>query len=302
MNSYNRKIYSYLSATTELDEKAIEVDVFKHKLRLDVSILNYEEKIFPSNLIQFLQTFKENTMIIYEAILSDKKILFVGDSNTSCEKLSNYIFSTVSLYPVFGILKRIHPYKNLYDLDFLKSNNCIYAVTNPIFKNKTDYWDIMCEVDSGKVTQSEKFKQHLNSINRDSDIMFIKELLYKLNSEGMNDYEIERYFRTYTNHLFKVAGDEYFIDDIELSNEIAKQVNRKSKISKSQAWKLETEMNKIRDVIGLNGKSLRTIISHIHTLSYRRSIEQKELVGIYRDIARFMENETFINIVSCFII
>ena len=242
-------------------------------------------------------------MIIFEAILSDKKILFVGDSNTSCERLSNFVFSTISIFPVFCILKRIHPYKNLYDLDFLKTNNCIYAVTNPIFKNKTDYWDIMCEVDSGKVTMSEKFKLYLNTINRESDLFLIKEVIYKIKNDGLNEYEIERYFRLYVNHLFKLTGDEYFIDDNELTNEVILLLirltnNTKEKIQTSQAWRLENELNKMNIIVGYNGKSLKLINHHINSLYYRKNIDKEELILIYKDILRFLGNETCVNIVN----
>ena len=211
--------------------------------------------------------------------------------------MSNFIFSTVSLYPVFGILKRIHPYKNLYDLEFLKSSNCIYAVTNPIFKNKTDYWDIMCEVDSGKVSLNEKFKAHMNNINRESDLMFIREIIFKINNEGMTEYEAERYFRIYTNHIFRLTGDEYFIDDMELSSEISRQNNRKVRLQDTTAWKIDYEMNKIRNVLRWNGKSLRQIISHINSLNQRKSIDYKELANIYLDILRFISNNNLIDIV-----
>lgn len=297
LSSQNRKILSYLAGNNSIEEKILDVQIQKYKLKFNISTSTYEEKIFPSNLIQFINTFKENTMIIYEALLSDRKILFVGDANTSCEKMSNFIFSTVSLFPVFGILKRIHPYKNLYDLDFLKSSNCIYAVTNPIFKNKTDYWDIMCEVDSGKVTLSEKLKSHMNNINRESDLMFIREIIYKINNEGMTEYEAERYFRIYTNHIFRLTGDEYFIDDMELSSEISRQNNRKLILQTTNAWKIDNEMNKIKNAISWNGKSFRQVISHINSLNQRKSIDYKELANIYMDILRFISNDNLIDIV-----
>lgn len=121
-------------------------------------------------------------MIIYDAILSDKKIMFIGDSSTQCEKLSRFIFSCVAMVspPCVGMIKRIYPYGNLYDLSFLERENAIYGVTNPIFKSKTDWWDVMCEIDSGKVVLSEKYKKQYYLITKDSDNFFIKEVLIPL--------------------------------------------------------------------------------------------------------------------------
>ena len=103
-------------------------------------------------------------MTIYDGILNDQKIIFVGGPTTSCSKLSRLIFSTLSMVgPLsFGFIKRLHPYKNLYDLEFLKSNNCIYAVTNPIFKSKKNDWDILCEVETGKVAISADYEKKSN--------------------------------------------------------------------------------------------------------------------------------------------
>ena len=77
----------------------------------------------------------------------------------------------------FGFIKRLHPYKNLYDLEFLKSKNCIYAVTNPIFKSKKNDWDILCEVETGKVAISAEYERKSNQINKESDKMFKQESL-----------------------------------------------------------------------------------------------------------------------------
>lgn len=294
---YEREVNAFLQSNTYFisAEKFYEIDVGNQKLKLDISLPNYEEKIFPGNLTELIRTFKENTMIIYDAILSDKKILFIGDANTSCEKLNNYVFSCVSMVSpaCLGILKRIHPYKNLYDLDFLKSSNCIYAVTNPIFKNKTDSWDVMCEIDSGKISLSENYKKYLNSINRESDNFFIRELLFKINVEYINEYEVEKYFKIYTSHLVKITGEQYFSDDEDLTNEINKQYKRKLKLQMSNFWKFECELDKIRQFINFSGRSLQLISRHVNNLYNRKFIEKEECLLIYRDIDKFLTGGEF---------
>lgn len=287
-----------------LDPNPFEIEIGVQKLNLEIKVANYREKIFPGNLIELIKTFKDNTMIIYDAILSDKKILFIGDASTSCETLCNFIFSTVSMVspPCFGILKRIHPYKNLYDMEFLKSNNCIYGVTNPIFKIKTDAWDIMCEIDTGKITINENYKKYLNAINRESDQFFIKELIYKIKHENLSECEVERYFKNYTNHLFKITGELYFSDDDDLTTEINKQYKRKLKLQNSTFWKIECQMEKIRQFIQVNGKSLNLIQRHVDNLYYRKNIEREECLLIFSDIEKFISGgDLYIKIVNYFI-
>jgi hypothetical protein len=283
-------------------DKYIELTIGKSSIKITPKVTSNVAKIFPSRISDLILTFKEGTMTIYDALVSDKKILFVGDANTSCEKICNYIFACLDMLPnSTALLKRIHPYKNLYDLDFLKASNSIYAVTNPIFKTKTDSWDIMCEIDTGKIMISEKYRIQLSSINKESDMFLIKELLYKIKNEGLCDYEIERYFRIYSNHLFKITAEQHFIDDNALTNEVNKQYKRKLLIQASQSWRVETEVEKLRTAINCNGRNVKTIALHLNSLWYRKNIDREELLIIYRDINRFLDNELFVNIVKRFL-
>ena len=302
MKNFEREINCFLQSSLYMtnNEKFYQLDLGNKKVKLDMIIPNNEEKIFPGDVISLIQTFKENTMIIYDALLSDKRILFIGDSNTSCEKLNNFIFSVISMVgPTFiGLLKRIHPYKNLYDMDFLKSPNCIYAVTNPIFKNKTDSWDIMCEIDSGKVTINESYKKYLNTINRETDTFFIKELLYKIKNEFLNEYEVEKYFKIYTYHLMKITGELYFSDEEELTEEINKQYKRKMKLQMSSFWRLHCQYDQIREFINFNGKSLKLVQRHLDNLNSRKSIEKEESILIFSDLEKFLSGgEFYVNLV-----
>jgi hypothetical protein len=300
LSASERKINSYLKVNTRFninDGKLYETVINKTNIKINPIVSSNQEKVFPSKIADLIKTFKESTMTIYDALISDKKILFIGDANTSCEKLCNFLFSCIDMIGNPSILKRLHPYKNLYDLDFLKSANSVYAVTNPIFKNKTDCWDIMCEIDTGKILMSEKYKTQFLAINRESDQFFIKELLYKIKNDNISEYEIERYFRTYTNHLFRITGEHYFIDDNSLTNEVNKQYKRKVILQTSQLWRVETEMDKLRTAINCNGRNVKMITLHLNSLWYRKNIDREELLLIYRDINRFLDNEQFVNIV-----
>ena len=78
-------------------------------------------------------------MVIYDGILNDQRIIFVGGPSTSCSKLSRLIFSTLSMVGplAFGFIKRLHPYKNLYDLDVYKSALFLF-----LEKQRSDYDDV----------------------------------------------------------------------------------------------------------------------------------------------------------------
>lgn len=293
ISQFNNNTKNLELDTNELLDLLIETK----KIKLIPIVSENQEQLYSDNIEQFISIFKESTMIIYEALLTDKKIMFIGDSSTPCEILSKFVFTCASLLPVFGISKRLNPYKNLYDLDFLNSSNCVYAVTNPIFKMKNTYWDIMCEIDTGKITFNDNFKKLFNSQNRDSDNYFIKEVMHKIKHDFINEYEIKRYFKMYTSHLLKLANEQYFIDDEDLNNEINKQYKRKISLINSYFVRFENEFDKLREFIGYKGLSLKIIHRYLDSLYYRKNISKEELFLIYSDIDKFLDNEYNINCV-----
>ena len=300
VSRYERGVYSFLVGSqkfilpTTPSYESIKVSS-SEKIDIDLSLTNNEEKIFQGNLIELILIFREFTMTIYDGILNDQKIIFVGGPSTSCSKLSRIIFSTLSMVGplAFGFIKRLHPYKNLYDLEFLKTKNCIYAVTNPIFKTKTKDWDILCEVDTGKVAISPEYERKSNQINKESDKMFIQEILYKIEHDHLSEFEVEQYFNLYTSHLMKIVNNEYFNEDEYLNNEINKQSRRKVYLNESEICKIDNEYEALRNSISFNGTTFASVKAHINSLTTRKNIEKEELTIIYNDIENFVSGGDF---------
>ena len=300
ISRYERGVYSFLVGSqkfvlpTTPSYETIKVSQ-NETIKVDLSLTNNEEKIFQGNLLELILIFREFTMTIYDGILNDQKIIFVGGPTTSCSKLSRLVFSTLSMVGplAFGFIKRLHPYKNLYDLEFLKSNNCIYAVTNPIFKSKSQDWDILCEVETGKIAISPKYERKSNQINKESDKMFISELLYKIEHDHLSEFEVEQYFNLYTSHIIKIVNNEYFNEDESLNNEINKQSRRKVNLNESEICKIENEYENLRNSITFNGTSFASIKTHINSLTTRKNIEKEELTIIYNDIENFVSGGDF---------
>ena len=300
ISRYERGVFAYLGGSqkfvlpTTTRYESIKVSN-NEKIDIDLSLTNNEEKIFQGNLIELIMIFREFTMIIYDGILNDQKIIFVGGPNTSCSKLSRLVFSTLGMVGplAFGFIKRLHPYRNLYDLDFLKIKNCIYAVTNPIFKTKTKDWDILCEVETGKIAISQEYEKKSAQINKESDKMFINGIIYKIEHDHISEYEVEQYFNLYTAHLIKIVNNEYFNEDEFLNNEINKQSKRKVNLNESEICKVENEYQNLRNIISFNGTNFTSIKAHINNLTTRQNIEKEELTIIYNDIENFISGGEF---------
>ena len=300
VSRYERGVFAYLGGSqkfvlpTTTRFEAIKVSNTE-KIDIDLSLTNNEEKIFQGNLIELIMIFREFTMTIYDGILNDQRIIFVGGPNTSCSKLSRLVFSTLGMVGplAFGFIKRLHPYRNLYDLDFLKIKNCIYAVTNPIFKTKTKDWDILCEVETGKIAISAEYEKKSSQINKESDKMFIQEIIYKIEHDHISEFEVEQYFNLYTAHLIKIVNNEYFNEDEFLNNEINKQSKRKVNLNESEICKIENEYQNLRYIISFNGTNFSSIKAHINNLTTRQNIEKEELTIIYNDIENFISGGEF---------
>ena len=53
--------------------------------------------------------------------------------------------------PLDNVLARCFPYTTLNNLDFLNIDGFVAGTTNPIFESHAEWWDVLCDLDSGKV-------------------------------------------------------------------------------------------------------------------------------------------------------
>lgn len=84
-------------------------------------------------------------MVIYDAILADKRIIFAGSRNLSITQIQNYLFAVASMVsvPLYGIQNKILPYVPLSKLDTLIGDEGFLAgVTNPMFMQNRKCYDV----------------------------------------------------------------------------------------------------------------------------------------------------------------
>lgn len=72
-------------------------------------------------LTELLQVFQEDSMRIFQAVLTGKRVLFVGYNHAAAD-VCRLVLTTASLIspPFTGVIRRVFPYSNLSDLDFLQ--------------------------------------------------------------------------------------------------------------------------------------------------------------------------------------
>eukprot|EP00158_Paraphelidium_tribonemae_P008112 Partr_v1_DN28477_c5_g1_i1_m41144 putative actin cortical patch localization len=97
-------------------------------------------------------------MVILHSLLSERRILFLGYQLPAAE-VANYVLAACSLVSpnLKGFAQRTFPYTCLTNLEQLL--NCpgyIAGVTNPAFQSHDSWWDVLCDIPTGKVIISPK--------------------------------------------------------------------------------------------------------------------------------------------------
>ncbi|KAG0750010.1 hypothetical protein G6F57_004179 [Rhizopus arrhizus] len=98
-------------------------------------------------------------MLLLNALLTQKRIIFLGHGHPSGE-VANYVLAACALGSgcgtvLRGFTERAFPYTNLTSVDdLLKCPGFIAGVTNPTYEEHTSWWDILCNISTGKITVS----------------------------------------------------------------------------------------------------------------------------------------------------
>ena len=99
-------------------------------------------------------------MVIYDALLAEKRILFAGALDCSLSQIQDYVFAAASLVspPLYGIQNKIFPYVPLSQMPLLESESGFIAgVTNPMFLQNKRCHDLSCRVDESKLNADASF-------------------------------------------------------------------------------------------------------------------------------------------------
>eukprot|EP00668_Euglena_longa_P046525 GGOE01062210.1.p1 GENE.GGOE01062210.1~~GGOE01062210.1.p1 ORF type:complete len:807 (+),score=126.02 GGOE01062210.1:37-2457(+) len=112
---------------------------------------------FPSaSLCNLISLFKDATMQIFNAILLEKRVLFLGRLRP-IGQLVGYVLSAVRLVcpPLQGLMdQRVFPYASLVNLTWMQTAAYIAGTVNPLVESKAHWWDVLCDLDHGKVVMS----------------------------------------------------------------------------------------------------------------------------------------------------
>ena len=124
------------------------------------------DEITGISMRKLFKTFRRNNgmSILYNAIFTQRRVIFVGH-NLPSDLIANMVLSACLLTSpaIQGTLQRAYPYACLTAMQFLQVSGYIAGVTNPIFEQRQEWWDVLCNVATGEVKLSESYEKELNS-------------------------------------------------------------------------------------------------------------------------------------------
>ncbi|KAJ2960119.1 hypothetical protein NQZ79_g4476 [Umbelopsis isabellina] len=113
-------------------------------------------------------------IILLNALITQKRIIFLGHGHPSGE-VANYVLAACSMgsgcgTTLRGFTERAFPYANLASVDDLsKCPGFIAGVTNPTFEDHSSWWDVLCNISTGKITVSKDIEPLVPAGKRHSD-------------------------------------------------------------------------------------------------------------------------------------
>jgi len=150
-NDYQKQILRANDDKSKLEFSTVINYVTKMNIKIPIALL--PDEVGDCKLIPLVKKFGSQVMLIYNGLLTQKRILFLG-FDSSAGELCEYVLAACSMLcpPLKGLIHRAFPYTNLTYLNFLEIPGYIAGVANPMFEMHMDWWDLLCNIKTGKIT------------------------------------------------------------------------------------------------------------------------------------------------------
>ena len=167
-------------------------------------------------------------MIIFDAILLEKRVLFIDSGKKySAKKLAQVVCAASMMVspPMFGIIKRIFPCCSWADLDFLTVKGFIAGTKNSAFKMRNNWFDICCDLETesitGKVSEYNTQKYYSNDKDFIIQVSLIRlQILERLVNEAIDENGVRYAFSEYVRTIMDIAMNEMdYYSNTEMENQ-----------------------------------------------------------------------------------
>ncbi|EMR08480.1 hypothetical protein PNEG_03307 [Pneumocystis murina B123] len=201
-------------------------------------------------------------IVLMNALLTQKRIVFLGHGQSAGD-VAKYVLASSAMASGLGVLRgfleRTFPYTDLSKIDYLLTiSGYIAGVTNPTFERHPEWWDILCDIDTGKIKISscispanipsylgDFFCDYANEYQRnDMDTIFIDEMKNIISCK-YGEYSVRSKWRDWVLRFTKMAStyETLVYGFSRLSNP-----NAKNFIIPGTGWVWQNEAQKMRDL------------------------------------------------------
>lgn len=154
-------------------------------LPIRIPLATFSEEVGDYSLISLVQTFSSPTalstsiplhphlhtngyatppiILLFNALITGKRIIFLG-SGQPAGSVANLVLAACALASgggsvIRGFTERAFPYSHLANLDrHDEVAGYIAGVANPLFEELTARWDVLCNIETGKITLSKDLR------------------------------------------------------------------------------------------------------------------------------------------------
>ncbi|CAG8519140.1 3841_t:CDS:10 [Paraglomus occultum] len=255
INLSSRELMSNLNSKNK-DRHFFETSVVYNEIKLPIRVplTVMPEEVGDFSLIKLIATFQNSSLVsnhqyhshldtsgsqthplilLLNALLTQKRIIFLGQGRPSGE-VANYVLAACAMGSggggvLRGFTERAFPYTNLTQVDeLLKVPGFIAGVTNRIFEDHSSWWDVLYNIETGKITVSKDIAMPTDEDDADdrsedikspssgkgesgkdkwdnSDNEFINEVIHNINHH-YGEMAIRAKFQEYVQRFVRLAA------------------------------------------------------------------------------------------------
>lgn len=255
-----------------------------------------------ASLLDLVRKFKDKTMVLYNAILRGKKIIIYCE-DSSIYEICKMVTACINLVSPINIKGKIFPLISLQDLSFLSVDGYIAGVSNPLFKNKKDWWDICCDLKAEKIidktgqslglfplSMTKEDVKQMKYAKLQSD--FINDVLRQMKTEGLKEKKLREHFYNFTKNFLEFSSN--FGNFVDFSKEDQELVDCFE--AASNEWKASVHYQGYQNYLSEQRAYLKMIFGENY-LKLSKALNEMLEKSTFDEVALFEHYETLL---TCF--
>ncbi|GAA5997729.1 AFI1/MesA family protein [Rhodotorula paludigena] len=162
-----RVVYNGVTLPVKIPLATFPSEVGDYSLIKLIQTFSSPSSLVPGPLHPHLHTSGASTpalIVLFNALLTNQRVVFLGHGQPAA-RVAELVLAACALVSGCGsvlqggIEERAFPYTNLSNLDNLENvDGYIAGVCNPAFADRPSWWDVLCNLETGRITVSKELK------------------------------------------------------------------------------------------------------------------------------------------------